>query len=317
MIAEISPWIVNIALPLGAIGVGLLAHTLVSAVLGRLVSRTRASAFKAAIEVAYLPSRIAIVLFAVLTILPVADFPAAWEAVAARVLAIGLIAALGWGLTRMVGAAFDVAIVGAGRTGESDVQARRLRTQLSLSRQVALLTIWLVTAGLILTAIPVARNIGLSLFASAGVAGIVLGIAARPLIANLIAGLQIAITQPIRIGDAVIVEGEFGTIEEISSAYVVIAVWDQRRLIVPLSYFLERPFQNWALNSSALIQPIYIQLDYSVPVDMLRNELHAILRSTPLWDGRVWNPQVSDLKERTMELRALVSAANAGQAWDL
>jgi hypothetical protein len=114
-----------------------------------------------------------------------------------------------------------------------------------------------------------------------------------------------------------VVEGEFGNIEEISSAYVVIAVWDQRRLIVPLSYFLERPFQNWTLHSSALVQPIYIQLDYSVPVDVLRNELHAILHSTPLWDGRVWNLQVSDLKERTMELRALVSAANASQAWDL
>jgi len=125
----------NIALLLGAIGVGVLAHTLVSAVLRRLVRRTRASAFKAAIEAAYLPSGIAIVLFAVLTILPVADFSVTWEAMAARVLAIGLIAALGWGLTRMVGVAFDVAIAGAGRAGESDVQARRLRTQLSLSRR--------------------------------------------------------------------------------------------------------------------------------------------------------------------------------------
>jgi len=137
------------------------------------------------------------------------------------------------------------------------------------------------------------------------------------LIANLIAGPQIAVTQPIRIGDAVIVEGELGSIEEISSAYVVIAVWDQRRLIVPLSYFLERPFQNWALNSSGLIQPIYIQFDYSVPVDIVRNELHAILRSTPsLGWARVESPG-SELKERTRELRAPVSAANAGQAWDL
>jgi hypothetical protein len=179
MIAGLSPWIANIAILLGVIAVGLLAHKLIVAAMRRLVRRTRASTLKEAIEAAYLPSRIAIVLLAVLTILPVADLPVAWEVLAARVLAIGSVATLGWGVTRMAGAAFDVAIAGAARAGESDVRARRLRTQLSLSLRVALLTIWLVVAGLILTAIPVVRNLGLSLFASAGVAGIVLGIAAR------------------------------------------------------------------------------------------------------------------------------------------
>jgi small-conductance mechanosensitive channel len=174
-----------------------------------------------------------------------------------------------------------------------------------------------VTIALCLTSIPAVRAMGLSLFASAGVAGIVIGLAAQPTISNLIAGVQIALTQPIRIGDVVVVENEWGRIEEISSTYVVVAVWDERRLILPLSYFLQKPFQNWTRQSSQLLQAVILYVDYSLPVPALRDQLTRVVEGTPLWDRRVSNLQVTDLGEQTMQIRALVSAANAGNGWDL
>jgi small-conductance mechanosensitive channel len=129
--------------------------------------------------------------------------------------------------------------------------------------------------------------------------------------------VQIALTQPIRIGDSVVVEGEWGRVEEISSTYVVVAIWDERRLILPLSYFLQRPFQNWTRQSSQLLGPVILFVDYSLPVAALREQLGKIVEKSPLWDKRVVNLQVSDLSEQTMQLRALVSAADASKAWDL
>src|SRR4051794_22862399 len=142
-------------------------------------------------------------------------------------------------------------------------------------------------------------------------------LAARPLLTNLIAGVQIAVTQPIRLEDAVIVEGEWGWVEEITSTYVVVRLWDWRRMILPLSYFLERPFQNWTRETSSLVGSVFLYVDYSVPVESVRRELTEIARASPLWDGKVVNLQVSDAKEWAVELRALVSARNAPQTWDL
>jgi len=316
---DLPPWLWSAGVLIAAACIGVLAHAALSAVLQRVVSRKRMPALKAALEAAHRPFRLAVVPLALLAALPAAALPAAPAETAARVLGIALVAALGWTLARMIGAAFDVALTQTGETqiGETDIDARRRRTQLSLFRRLSVLTVGLVTAGLVLTAVPVVRAIGLSLFASAGVAGIIIGIAARPVTANLIAGLQIAIAQPIRIGDAVLVESEWGHVEEITSTYVVIEIWDERRLVVPLTYFLEKPFQNWTRQSSKIVQPILLYVDYGVPVEAVRERLHEIVRSTPLWDGRVWNLQVTDLRERTVELRALVSAANSSQAWDL
>jgi small-conductance mechanosensitive channel len=189
--------------------------------------------------------------------------------------------------------------------------------QLNMFRRLALIVIGLITAGLALTAVPAARNVGLSLFASASVAGLVVGMAARPLLANVVAGIQLAVSQPIRIGDAVFVENEFGHIDEITATYVVVEIWDRRRIVLPLSYFLEKPFQSWTRRSPAILQPVFFYLDYAVPVSEVRAHLHEALQASRLWDGRVWNLQVTELRERTVELRALVSAASAGNAWDL
>jgi small-conductance mechanosensitive channel len=156
-----------------------------------------------------------------------------------------------------------------------------------------------------------------SLFASAGVAGLVAGLAARPVLSNLFAGVQLAITQPIRLDDAVIVENEWGVIEEIRATYVVVRIWDLRRMVVPLTYFIEKPFQNWTRQTSELIGSAMIYVDYSAPVGAMRQELERIVGQSKHWNGEVVNLQVTDAKERTIELRAIMSANSSGRAFDL
>src|SRR5262252_6775465 len=185
-----------------------------------------------------------------------------------------------------------------------------------LKRVVSTVVI-LITAGAALMTFDAVRQYGVSLFASAGIAGLVAGLAARPVLTNLLAGLQIAMTQPIRLEDAVIVENEWGWVEEITGTYVVVRLWDWRRLVVPLSYFIEKPFQNWTRQSPALIGSVLIYVDYMVPVARVREELTKIVSRSKLWDGQVANLQVTDAKNDTIELRALVSAADAGKTSDL
>jgi small-conductance mechanosensitive channel len=161
------------------------------------------------------------------------------------------------------------------------------------------------------------KQYGVSLFASAGAAGIIVGLAARPLLSNLIAGMQIALTQPIRIEDAVIIENEWGWVEDIAATYVVIRLWDWRRMVVPLSYFIEKPFQNWTRDAASLIGVIALHVDYRADVPRIRKRLAELARESTLWDGAVVNLQVIDADARTIQLRALVSARNAPQSWDL
>ncbi|MGH7668772.1 MAG: mechanosensitive ion channel family protein, partial [Gemmatimonadaceae bacterium] len=164
---------------------------------------------------------------------------------------------------------------------------------------------------------PTIRHIGDSILASAGLAGLVIGLAARPTLENLIAGVQLVLTEPIRIDDVVIVEGEWGRIEQILTTYVVVRIWDLRRLIVPLSYFIEHPFQNWTRTSADIIGSVFVYTDYRVPVDEIRDEVQRVLKTTDLWDGKVWNVQVTDSKEHTVEVRVLVSTSDSSKGWDL
>lgn len=198
-----------------------------------------------------------------------------------------------------------------------NLHARKHVTQIRILRRVTDTLIVLLALGAILMSFDSVRQYGVSIFASAGAAGLVLGFAARPVLENLIAGIQIAITQPIRIDDAVVVEGEWGWIEEITGTYVVIRIWDWRRLIVPLSYFIQNPFTNWTRENASIIGTVLLHADYKLPVDELRAHLNEIVKTTPLWDGKVVNLQVTEATNRTIEIRALVSAANSPQAWDL
>jgi small-conductance mechanosensitive channel len=195
--------------------------------------------------------------------------------------------------------------------------ARSIYTQVVVLKKVALTAIGIFTLASMLMVFDSVRQFGASILASAGIAGIVVGFAAQRSIATLLAGFQIALTQPIRLDDVVIVEGEWGRIEDITLTYVVVRVWDLRRLVVPITYFIEQPFQNWTRSSADILGTVFLYVDYAVPLDALRAELTRLLEASRFWDRKVNLLQVTDAKEQTLEIRALASAADASLAWDL
>lgn len=198
-----------------------------------------------------------------------------------------------------------------------NLRARAIQTQVIVLKKVAVTAIGIFTLASMLMVFDSVRQFGASILASAGIAGIVIGFAAQRSIATLLAGFQIALTQPIRMDDVLIVENEWGRVEDITLTYVVLRIWDQRALVVPINHFIEQPFQNWTRATADIIGSVFLYVDYTVPVDALRAELTRILAASPDWDGKVNALQVTDAKEHTLELRALASAANASQAWDL
>ncbi len=198
-----------------------------------------------------------------------------------------------------------------------NLHARRVLTQARVLGRTASVLIALLGLAAALMSLPQVRQIGASLLASAGLAGLALGLAAKPVLSNLIAGVQIALTQPIRLDDVVIIEGEWGRIEEITGTYVVVRLWDERRLVVPLNWFMEHPFQNWTRTSAQIVGSVFLWLDYRVPMAVLREELTRLCREAPEWDRRVCVLQVTDTSEHAMQLRALVSSTDSGRNWDL
>jgi small-conductance mechanosensitive channel len=236
-----------------------------------------------------------------------------------QVLAVAMVFALGWFAIGIVYVLEGVFLRRYDITAADNMQARRIRTQFQIFRRVIISFILIITAGAALYTSHDVRlwHAGTGLLASAGLASLALATAARSTVSNFLAGMQIAFTQPIRLDDVVIVQGEYGNVEEINSAYVVIRCWDLRRLIVPLSYFIENSFQNWTRSSANILGYAYLYLDYSVPIDPIREELTRILNTTDLWDGRVNNVQITNLKEHTMEVRCLISAANSGNSSNL
>ncbi len=194
---------------------------------------------------------------------------------------------------------------------------RKLITQLQFIRKITIVSIAFIALSMILLSFDAVRKLGTGLLTSAGVFGIVVGIAAQKSIANLLAGLQIAFTQPIRLDDVLVIENEFGRVEEITLTYVVLKLWDNRRLILPLNYFIDQPFQNWTRTGSDILATVFLYTDYTIPIEAVRKEFDNILANTNLWDRRVSVLQVTDSKERTLELRALMSAHSSHVAWDL
>lgn len=200
---------------------------------------------------------------------------------------------------------------------EDNLLARKHVTQSRVLQRVGDVVLLMLGLGAVLMTFEGVRQYGVSLLASAGAAGIVVGLALQPILRNLFAGIQLALTQPIRIDDAVIVEGEWGNIEEITATYVVVRIWDRRRLVVPLTYFIEQPFQNWTREQASLLGDVFIYLDYTVPIDALRKEVRRIVEASSLWDGDVAVVQVTDFQRDVMEVRILASASNSGRAFDL
>jgi small-conductance mechanosensitive channel len=198
-----------------------------------------------------------------------------------------------------------------------NLRARRARTQIQVLGRVVIVTIVGLALVSMLLTFPEARAVGASLLASAGIVGVIVGVAARSTVGNLIAGLQIAFAEPIRLDDAVVVEGEWGNIEEITLTYVVVRIWDRRRLVLPCSYFVEHPIENWTRYSADIVGTVHLHVDYTTPVEEVRAEFEQVLATSKLWNGQTAVLQVVDTTERTMVLRALVSADSAPTAWDL
>jgi small-conductance mechanosensitive channel len=249
--------------------------------------------------------------------LPGADFPTPVALAIGRLLLVAFVLTLGWAAAIALDIGVELYLRRYSIDAADNLLARKHVTQMRILQRVAKTLLVILTAAVALMSIDSVRQYGVSLFASAGAAGLILGLAARPVLSNLLAGIQIAMTQPIRVQDQVIVEGEWGTIETITSTYVVVRIWDLRRMIVPLTYFIEKPFQNWTYESSDLLGSVILHVDYTVPVERLREKLDQIAHESKLWDGKVAVLQVTDTPESRVELRALVSARNAGQAWDL
>lgn len=200
---------------------------------------------------------------------------------------------------------------------EDNLKERKIRTQLQFIRKFLVALIILVTIAIVLLSFESMRKIGAGLLTGVGIGGIIIGFAAQKSLGNLLAGFQIAFTQPIRIDDVLIVEGEWGRVEEITLTYVVVNIWDQRRLILPITYFIEKPFQNWTRVSAQLLGTVFLYLDYTIPIPPLRDELTRLLEKNSLWDKRVNVVQLTDNKQATVEVRFLMSARNSSQAFDL
>jgi len=202
-------------------------------------------------------------------------------------------------------------------TKQDNLRERKIFTQINVFKNISSFIIAVLALAMILTNFEQIRQIGISLLASAGVAGIIIGFAAQKSISTLIAGIQIAFTQPIRIDDVVVVENEWGWIEEITLTYVVVRIWDLRRIILPITYFLEKPFYNWTRQSADILGTVFVYVDYTVSIEKIREKLAELLKDNPKWDGRVCSLQVTNLTEKTMELRALMSAKDSPILWDL
>ncbi len=299
-----------------ALGVALLAHFALFRAARRLNLRKQVVLAQALLYCEK-PTRLMLLLLLEMAALPFLPLSTGVKSIVAHGIGIVLIGTIAWLLVAMVDLVEAVLAHKYSIEMADNLAARRVRTQVQVLRRIIVMMIVLIAIAGVLMTFPAIRHIGESLFASAGLAAVVAGLAARTMLSNLLAGVQIALTQPIRLEDAVVVEGEWGWVEEITTTFVVVRIWDLRRLVLPISYFIEKPFQNWTRKSADLIGTVFLYTDYSVPVEEVRQELLRILQSSQLWDGKTWGLQVSNATDRTLELRALMSAPNGSRAWDL
>ncbi len=284
---------------------------------GYLVEQTQSTFGGALIRHLRQPLGVLAPVIATQLLLPSLELPPTLANQAHHALALIDIAAIGWLVVRLTSVAEDVMHQHYLVNFKDNLGARRIHTQFQMLRRIVVVAVQVLALAVMMMTFPRIRELGTGLLASAGVAGLVIGVAARPFLENLIAGIQIGLTQPIRIDDVVIVEGEWGRIAEINATHVVVRIWDDRRLIVPLNYFNTKPFQNWTWANSELLGTAFFYVDYTFPVEAGREELKRILDGSDLWDGRAWGLQVTDTTDRTVTLRALMSAPDAPTAWDL
>jgi len=309
------PWLPAGLAAVLAVCVALVIHGISARVLLRLVKGR--PVLSAMLKAGHEAARLVLVLIALQLTLSGAEDTLPGIVLLRTVTRLLLIGAVTW-LAMRASTGFGRGILGSHPLDVADNrQARRIHTQTNVLVRCVNTGIGVAGLAAMLMTFPEVRQIGASLMASAGLIGIVAGFAARPVFGNLIAGLQIALTQPIALDDVLIVQGEWGRVEEITGAYVVVRIWDERRLIVPLQWFIENPFQNWTRHASQLIGSVFVWVDYRTPLAPLRAELRRLCEAATEWDSRVCVLQVTDSNDRAMQLRALVSSADSGRNWDL
>jgi small-conductance mechanosensitive channel len=301
----------------GAVLAGLAGHYVVFWALDHITKRTQTGFDRALLTHCRGPFRLIMPLFVVRFVLPLVNMSSARLDFLKHALSLCLIVSVAWLIIRLTDVLDDLILSRYRLDVRDNLQARKIQTQLQVLKKVVVVVVSILALAIMLMTFEKVRQLGTSILASAGIIGIIVGLAAQRTIATLLAGIQIAITQPIRVDDVVIAENEWGRIEEITLTYVVVRIWDLRRLILPITYFIEKPFQNWTRVTADILGTVFVYVDYTVPVQAVREELHRILKGTALWDGDAWGLQVTNATERTVELRALVTARDAPTAWNL
>lgn len=313
----VPDWLVAIGILVLAALVALLLFQILRAVSRRFLTRQHHPVLQKLLHRAAPLFQFAAIFLAAVLVAPALPLSSNATETLHRALIAAFIILVGWILILASNIAADRYMTRFRVDTEDNLLARKAVTQMRVLKRTAGVVIGALTLGFALMSFDAVRQFGVSIFASAGVAGIAIGLAAKPLLGNLIAGVQLAITQPIRLDDVIIVNGEFGWVEEFTSTYVVIRLWDWRRMVVPLGWFLENPFQNWTRTSATLIGSVYFHLDHRTPVPALRAKLDEIVKSSKLWDGKVVNLQVTDTTEQTIEIRVLATARDSSKVWDL
>jgi small-conductance mechanosensitive channel len=314
-------WLWGVGGLAGAAVLGLLLHAVLSRLARRLHRRgaEERPLWDAAIRRLSGPLRLLVPVLLAYAVLPVVRgrLPTGVGAGLEGILAVGVVAAGTWFVVALLLAGEEAVASHYTLDAPDNLRARKIVTQVRILRRIATAVIVVLAVGLVLLQYEPFRELGTGILASAGIVGIVVGIAAQRTLADLIAGIQIALTQPIRVDDVVIVEDEFGWVEEITLTYVVVRVWDRRRIVLPITHFVETPFQNWTRTSADLIGSVFLRVDYRTPVEAVRDELRRVVEASEYWDGDACALHVTDTSERAIELRAIASAESAPQLWEL
>ncbi|WP_424812982.1 mechanosensitive ion channel family protein [Roseococcus sp. YIM B11640] len=309
-------WLVSVAVLATMLVLALMAHRALFRIITRLVEQ-RDLFWRSLVQRIEGPTRLAFVVVGLSVGASLAPFTFDEAALMRHILAICFVCLVGWVAMTTLHIWTTVYLRRFKLDSEDNLLARKHVTQSRILQRVAGIMIVIITASVVLMTFDGVRQYGVSLLASAGAAGIVFGLALQPVLRNLISGVQLAVTQPIRLDDAVIVEGEWGNVEEITATYVVVRLWDWRRMVLPLTYFIEKPFQNWTRENASLIGTVMLYVDYTAPVVDMRAKLEEIARASRLWDRQVVNMQVTDFKPDVMEVRMLISASTAPRTFDL
>ncbi|MDX2430227.1 MAG: mechanosensitive ion channel [Bacteroides sp.] len=310
---EISLWIITLAV----IGGSLLSYYLISWLILRVGKKNPNSTLVHAWRKFKSPSLVIVLLLDFILLKEFLNLGEKASKSVGQFITVAIIFCITWLLIKGINLAREVVLRQYDIDEKDNLKARSVYTQFRILEKIIIFIVILIATAIALMTFDGIKRIGISLFASAGVAGIMLGFAAQKMLGSILAGFQIAIAQPIRVEDVVIVEGEWGWIEEINLTYVVVRIWDKRRLVVPTTYFIEKPFQNWTRVSADILGTVFIYTDYQVPIEKLREEFTRILETSDLWDGKVNVMQVTNATEKTVEIRALMSTVDSPTGWDL